>query len=157
MSLGFRYVESYAGLFHDLDAPTLDRPMRLSVTVRGDELGDVLKTRSARIVGTIEAEGLATHASIDGTVGFKISARRIPYEFRFRGDDGADYRFLGEKDLQVVWVKESIGLLPASIFDAQGREIARARLHFRIKEDGLHALRSLRFRVFGHYGGILSE
>jgi hypothetical protein len=151
MILGLEYAERYEGTFYFLNAPETEYPMRAAFRVRARAWRNLVRERSVELSGTLSAGELCEEAPITGTVGFKVSTRRIPYEFWFfatRSGAAEKLRFLGEKDIHMVWPRDSVELLVASIFDESGAEIARARLRYRLKEEIWHTVKSMRLRVF---------
>jgi hypothetical protein len=95
------------------------------------------------IEGTIDVEGLATRRPLVGTLGLDVLfTHRIPYDFAFTGDDGATYRFTGEKTVRVTALLETMSRLPAVLLDERGATIAEAELRFDMRGDLVAFLRS---------------
>lgn len=112
----------------------VERPLSFSLEARADSWLRHLRDRKARVHGTIVAEGLATHASLDGELVIDPLIRRvIRYEFDFRGDDGKPYRFAGQKDVSLMDLSNSMTTLPAQIFDG-AQPIASALVKFDKKD-----------------------
>jgi hypothetical protein len=151
MILGLEYTERYEGTFYFLNAPATEYAMRALFRVRARAWRNLVRQRSVELGGALWAGEMCEDAQVSGTVGFKISTRRIPYEFWFfanRSGTAEKLRFLGEKDIHVVWPKDSAELLVASIFDESGAEIARARLRYRLKSEIWNTVKSMRLRIF---------
>jgi hypothetical protein len=144
------YKEHHEGTLFWLEKPLLEHRITLDLEVRFDDLGRGLWNREGRIVGHISIDACARRAPIEGSLGLKISSRRIPYEFRFRDDAGSAFRFLGEKDLRLASVRESVEQLSASLFDASGVERARLALRFAWATQAWPSLRSVRLGL-GRY------
>jgi hypothetical protein len=143
MIIGVKYTEVFEGTYFRLDKPELELPLRIQFEIRASSVRSLLLQRSVELGGTVTARDLCDQASLSGTVGFKISARRVPYEFWFQ-TEGARVRFLGEKDIHPVWPRESLEVLSASIFRESGAEFARARVRYRTESQLWNTLKSLR-------------
>ncbi|MCC6644754.1 MAG: hypothetical protein IT374_04165 [Polyangiaceae bacterium] len=141
MPLTFR--ETMAGAWSPVGAPTDQR--RLSFTVRA--LSRSLPRFAARRVvdldGTIDAEGLASGSRLYGTLGLDVARTgTLPYDFRFRGDDGRRYRFVGQKDVSLARLHESMTVLPAEVRDDADGKIGDATVRFDVARDLVAFLRS---------------
>jgi len=111
---------------------------------------DLLRSLGARVVGVpVDAEGLATKQALEGTLAFRLlDERRLPYRFQFVGDDGKDYELSGQKEWSGLAPIESMTLLPASLYDADGAELARATLRFDLRSDLASWMKSFRIHLF---------
>jgi hypothetical protein len=147
-TLSFR--ERMSGSYWRLDAPTDERAIALSYEANTRDLGEFVRTRTWLLAGTIDAEGLASQREVKGTLGFHlIDERRIPYRFAFRGDDGRRYELSGQKEWSGFAPVESMTLLPATLLDEYGEELARATLRFDLRADFGEWLKSFRLRIRG--------
>jgi hypothetical protein len=104
--------------------------------------------------GTIFAEGLATRAiagvPVYGTLTMRLfDEKRIPYDLSFEGDDGRTYRLRGQRDFFMHDAVDSLTILPASLYDDTGGEVARALLRFDPKTELGPFLKSFRPRMRG--------
>jgi hypothetical protein len=145
VKLGLLYSEKLAGTFYPLDAPTLERPMRLSLNVRIRSLSDFIKDRMGTLDGGLTMEGFADDVPLTGTIAFHwVDQYRLPYELRFRANDGAPYRLRGQRNLNLLALEDSLTTLVSSVYDAAGREVMRADLAFDARRDLGKLLRSLR-------------
>ena len=144
--LSFR--ERMSGSYWLLDAPTEERALTLSFEAHATEVGDFLRTRTWTLAGTIDAEGLAQGREVEGTLRFAlIQERRIPYRFAFRGDDGCRYELCGQKEWTGLAPVTSLTLLPATLVDDRGGEVARATLRFDLRADVVDWVKSFRLRL----------
>ena len=99
------------------------------------------------IAGSIFAEGFATHARLDGTLGLDaLVTKTLPYDFTFRADDDRVYRFFGKKTLHATSLVADMTVLPAQIEDASGTPLYRAVLRFDLEKDLASFLRSFHLR-----------
>jgi hypothetical protein len=146
MMLGLEYGETFRGSFFYLDAPEQEHPFAVAFVIRANSVRALVRERAVELSGTVLASPLGEEVRLRGTVGFKVSARRVPYEFWFETKRG-QMRFLGEKDIHPVWPRDSLELLTASIFDVEGKEIARARLRYETRREMWNTIRSLRLRL----------
>jgi hypothetical protein len=144
------YRERMSGSYWLLDAPTDERAIALNFEAKTCELVEFVRTRTWLLAGTIDAEGLASGREVEGTLGFRlIDERRIPYRFAFRGNDGRRYELSGQKEWSGLAPVESMTLLPATLLDEYGAELARATLRFDLRADFGQWLRSFRLRIRG--------
>ena len=146
---GFSFRETMSGSYWRLDAPTDEKAIAFRIEARAADLRRFARDKTWHITGTIDAEGLATARALDGTLVFKlVDERRLPYRFRFTGDDGRPYELSGQKEYSGLAPLESLTLLPASLYDEAGEEIARATLRFDARSDLGRWLKSFRLHLF---------
>ncbi len=144
--IGVEFRERMAGTWHRLDAPTDERPFAFTARACVGRLAQFLGGAVARLEGEVQADGLARSSPLVGTLdlGALTRARELPYRFRFQGDDGRRYRFDGHKTVDLMDLPRTMTILPASVFDDDGREVGRAVLHFDLRADLPGFLRSWR-------------
>lgn len=148
MGVGFSFEETMSGSYHLLSAPLDERAISFSIGARVSRIRQFLKDKTARIQGEVEVEGFADRGPLEGTLGLKLfDERRLAYSFVFRANDGNDYRLHGQKDVTLIALVDTMTTLPASIYDAAGKEIGRAVLRFDVRGDLMTFLRSWRPRV----------
>lgn len=145
MSLAFEFRETMAGSYHPTDRPGEERPLVFSIRARSRGLLRFLRKPEVEIEGAIEAQGLADHRPLRGTLGMDVlRTRTLPYAFHFTGNDGAPYVFEGKKTITARELAESMTVLPGVIKDGRGVEVARALLRFDLRSDLFKFLRSFR-------------
>jgi hypothetical protein len=145
---GFSFRETMSGSYWRLDAPTDERAIAFEIEAHAHDLRQFARNKSWRIAGTIDAEGLASRKPLDGTLAFKLlDERRLPYRFTFVGDDGRGYELSGQKEWSGLSPIESMTLLPASLYDERGEELARATLRFDLRSDWGRWMKSFRLRL----------
>jgi hypothetical protein len=138
-----------SGSYWRLDEPTAERGIAFTIEARTRDLRRFVRDKTWRITGTVDVEGLASSRSLDGTLVFKLlEERRLPYRFTFLGDDGRDYELSGQKEWSGLSPVGSMTLLPASLYDADGEEIARATLRFDLRSDLGRWMKSFRLHLF---------
>ena len=130
------------GTFYMLSEPLAERriELRIEAHVRDPRTG------VASVHGRIDAEGLADHAVVQGTILLKeLRSRRIPYDLRF-----SDLRLVGEKDLRWLAPVVSFATLPFTIVRGPDAwtEIARGTLHLDVRHEWRDVVRSLRVSPF---------
>lgn len=136
MSAGFRFAETMRGSYYLLREPEREHPMEFSIEARVDGLRRFARDRTARITGVCTFEGLCRHSQLDGTLGMKLlDNRTLPYDFTFRTDDGRRFRFRGEKQVSLGNLRETMTVLPASLYDDDGEEVGRAIVRFDMTHD----------------------
>jgi hypothetical protein len=137
-----------SGSYWLLDAPTEERAVSLTYEAHASDLAEFVRTRTWLLAGTIDAEGLAS-GRVDGTLRFAFHERRVPYRFAFRGDDGRRYELCGQKEWTGLAPVTSMTLLPATLLDERGEELARATLRFDLRADWADLMKSIRLRLVG--------
>ncbi len=142
------FRERMSGSYWLLESPTEERALALSFEAHADDVADFLRTRTWALAGTIEAEGLARRREIEGSIRYAlITERRVPYRFAFRGDDGRRYDLVGQKEWIGLAPMSSMTLLPATLVNDAGQEVARATLRFDLVADFGDWVKSFRLRV----------
>ncbi len=147
---GFSFRETMSGSYFMLAAPTDERAIAFTIEARASDVARFARDKTWGVRGTIDAEKLASGADLEGTLTFKlIDERRLPYRLAFRGDDGKRYELSGQKEWMGLQPIGSMTLLPASVYDEGGEEIARATLRFDLRSDWGRWLRSFRIHLLG--------
>ncbi len=145
MRLGFHFTQSMTGAYHFLDTPTDERSIRFTITARADSVPRFVLDKVVEVTGTLDMEAFATARPLGGTLRLKlIEDRRLRYDLTFTADDGKPYVLRGEQDVMLIAVVDSLTTLPASLYDAAGRELARALLRFDLQRDFGTLLKSIR-------------
>jgi hypothetical protein len=145
---GFSFREELSGNYWRLEEPTDERAIRLRLETRVPDTVAFLQSRTAELSGNIDAEGLASKRDIQGTLAFKLfEEHRSVYRFTFHTDDDRLYELCGQKEWNALAPLEALTLLPASLYDDRGQEVARTTLHFDVRADWARWLASLRLVV----------
>ncbi len=148
LALGFSFEETMSGSYHLLASPLEERAISFSLGARVAGMRRFLRDRLARVEGEVNVEGFADRRPFSGTLALKLfDERRLTYDFAFASNEGASCRFHGQKDVTLLAPLDTMTTLPASIYDAGGREIARAVLRFDTRGTLGTFLRSWRPRV----------
>jgi hypothetical protein len=148
MQAGISFRERLTGNYWLLDAPTDERAVTVELEAHTGRLGGLLRDGTWRITGKVDAERLASGRALEGTLAFKlIEERRVSYRFAFWGDDQRRYELSGQKEWSSLAPLEILTLLPASLYDDRGEEIARATLRFDLRSDWAWWLRGVRLRL----------
>jgi hypothetical protein len=146
---GFSFRETMSGSYWRLEEPTEERAIAFTIEARARDLRRFARDKTWRITGTVDAEGLASNRDLEGTLAFRLlDERRLPYRFTFVGDDGKGYELSGQKEWSGLAPLESMTLLPASLYDADGGELARATLRFDLRADLGRWVKSFRVHLF---------
>jgi hypothetical protein len=145
--LGFSFHETMSGTYHLLAAPLDERAITFSAGARVAGLSRFMKDKMARLSGEITVEGFADRRPFEGTLALRLlDEQRLTYSFSFVGNDGQSYRFHGQKDVMLIALVDTMTTLPASLYDASGKEVGRAVLRFDIRGDLGTFVRSFRPR-----------
>jgi hypothetical protein len=145
---GVSFRERMSGSYWLLDAPTVERAISLGFEAHAADVREFLRTRTWMLAGTIDAEGLALRREVEGTIRYALlEERRVPYRFAFRGEDGHRYELTGQKEWAGFAPLASMTLLPATIVDERGEELARATLRFDLRSDWADWMKSFRLRM----------
>src|SRR5262249_55004332 len=98
--------------------------------------------------GTLDMEGFADDVPITGTIEIApITKKIIRYDFSFTGNDGAPYRFSGQKNIRLADLVGTWTTLTGQVLDARGDEVARATVKFDVRADLLPFLVSFKPRL----------
>jgi hypothetical protein len=142
---GFEFRETMAGSFHLVTRPDDERPMSFTIRARAWSLLSFLRRPVVEIDGEVDAEGFADHRYLRGTLGLDMfRTRTLPYAFRFTGNDGTIYSFVGKKTISAAEIAASMTVLPGSLLDEGGREVGRALLRFDLRNDLMRFLSSFK-------------
>lgn len=146
MAPGFRFAETMSGSFVLGDDPGTTRRFSFSIEARAPSLWRHLRSGGeTELSGTLDAEGFADGVPIHGTLTLAVLTRRlIRYQFDFTANDGADYRFAGQKDIRLGDLRGSFTTLPGVITDAAGRAVAAVETRFDLGSDWLAFVSSWR-------------
>jgi hypothetical protein len=148
MSLGVSFSEWLTGSYWRLDAPTDERAIDVVLDARPVDGGGPLREAAWRLSGTVDAEHLASHCPVEGSVSLRLRGeRRVPYRIAFSGDDGRRYELSGQKEWTSFMPFDSVTLLLAGLYDDAGEEVGRATLRFDLRADWARWLRSLRVHL----------
>lgn len=135
IGLGFRFSENMYGSYRTVKEPAGERRFCFHFDVVSRSLWRTLRDGRAEASGWVEAEGLATHAPLEGFIVIKpLFARLIRYEFDFTGEGGAAYHYAGEKTIRHLHPTTTWTTLPGVIYDADGNEFARSLTRFDLAE-----------------------
>lgn len=133
--IGLQFSESMSGTYERADAPGTRRRFTFHVDARCEDWSRALRGARTEITGFVEAEGLAAHAPLRGSMLIHpLGKRVIRYEFDFAADDGARLRFAGQKDISLLHPVRTMTTLPGTIFDAEGRAVAHATVRFALRD-----------------------
>ena len=136
--LALEVEEASSGTYARRDAPDVHRRFTMEVTLTAR-----LLHRPIQLSGTITADGIAHNALAVGVVHLVWSRRLMRYELIFSGDDGAAYRFVGERDLSSRGAAKD---MPGVIVDSRDEEIGLVTASFDARADLFSTLSSLRLR-----------
>jgi hypothetical protein len=87
---------------------------------------------------------LVERAPIQGTLRIQPLHRKLVYEFGFEGEQGARYRFQGEKTLTLLGNVKDFARLEGRVIGSRGEEVARLGLAMELKAGLGHMLKSVR-------------
>ncbi len=148
MKLGFRFRETMRGTYYLLEAPTDERAMHFTLEASARGLRQFARDKLTRVEGEVTLEGFADARPLQGTLALRmIDQRRLPYDFTFTGNDGKLYRFRGQKDMNVLAPVQSLTVLPATVYDESGDEVARTNVRFDLRGDLRKFIRSFRMTL----------
>jgi hypothetical protein len=134
--LGFEFEEVMSGTYTRTGHPEETGAIRLRGRAHAGDLVRHLRDGLTTLEGTLDMERFADEVPIAGTLEIRpVLGKIIRYDFTFTGNDGQAYRFSGQKDIRLGALRASMTTLPAAITDKDGAEVARALLHFDLKED----------------------
>ncbi|MCK6547793.1 hypothetical protein L6R52_18215 [Myxococcota bacterium] len=110
------------------------RRFAFHVEVEAPRLSSLALAEVSRVRGTVELEGITSHAPIEGTLLIGLPWKPVlEYELEFRGDDGARWRFSGKKSVALTHPVTTMTTLPGTLY-RDGEEAARCRLQFALAD-----------------------
>ena len=129
---GFHFRETMSGTYK---RDGVERPMQFTVTARAGSLWSHLRNRKAKLDGEVTMDGFASARPLEGEITIDpLLGKLIRYEFTFAADDGARYRFIGQKDVTLKDPVGSMTTLPGQVLALDGKQIATALLTFDKKD-----------------------
>jgi hypothetical protein len=141
--VGFRFEETMAGTYTLGGKPDEQRQLSFTCRATASDALQHLRDGMTRMEGTLDMEGFADDVPIAGTIEIAVLRKRIiRYEFQFVGNDGEPYRFAGQKEIKLSNLLGTMTSLGATVTDARGNEVARARVAFDLRADLLPFLAS---------------
>ncbi len=138
--MGFRFSETLRGNYSKDGASS---PISFSVTLNGSVMA-VMSTGRMALEGRMQAPGFAEDVEIVGDLVVSVAESFIRYEFDFVADDGAPYRFFGEKTRDIAHPVRSMTQLAGTIVAKDGIVVATCELQFDVRADLWTFLRSWR-------------
>jgi len=142
----FEFHETMAGSFRLKSGE--ERAMSFTIRARSGSMLGFLHRPRVDIEGEVDAEGLADHRHMRGSLDFELLTRKkLVYVFGFTGNDDRPYTFTGEKTLRPDGFIESLTVLPGKIRDDSGAEVGEALLRFDLRSDLIKFIRSFRARA----------
>jgi hypothetical protein len=149
MAPGFSFREAMSGSYWLLDNPIEERAIAFTLDALARDVRRFASDKTLRLRGTVDAEGLATAKEVEGTLVFHLfDEGRLPYRVAFTGDDGRRYELCGQKEWRGLAPVESFALLSASLYDARGVELGRAKLRSDVRADWGRWMKSFRLHLF---------
>ncbi len=147
MGIGFAFRQTWRGSYWRLDAPAEEGAVGIAIEAVAADVREFGRSKILRVTGTLDAERLASSQGLEGTIAFRLfDERRVAYHLSFRGDDGHRYDLSGQEEWQKISPIASLTLLPVSIYDDRGDEVARATLRFDLRSDWARWVGSFRLR-----------
>lgn len=142
---GLAFTETLTGTLRLARDPARERPISLSYRALTGPLRAFLHSPTLSIEGAIDADGLAAHRHLRGTLTLVARPERalapaLDQAFTFTADDGVLTAFHGRRALR----PGALGLLSGAFTDARGHVVARALLRFDLRTELARLLRSLR-------------
>jgi hypothetical protein len=136
LKAGFKFEEKLTGTYHLLSRPEEEKAFSFTAQAAVDNVVKYLQDMSATLQGSVDMEGFADQAALDGTLELNpLFGRVLRYQFSFVANDGQTYRFAGQKDVQLLDLPGSMTTLPGAVYDASGNEIARVLTRFDLGSD----------------------
>jgi nucleoside-diphosphate-sugar epimerase len=127
-----------------LPMPSDDDFCALDLEITFPSVRSLLVDQDALLEGHISLDQVAQRAPLRGTLTIHPIHRRLTYEFGFDGDDGASFRFRGEKQLTLLGHIRDFARLPGVAFNSRGQALAALDLHMDPRAGLAAMMRSLR-------------
>lgn len=119
----------------DMDGVTADgRKLELRLRVEAPKVRSMVLAHELRIEGEVDLERVARRAPIAGTLVIGMPWQKVlRYDLRFRGDDGAEYRFAGTKNVKWTSPRETLTTLSGPL-ERDGKFFTDATVNFRWRD-----------------------
>jgi hypothetical protein len=148
MSPRVSFRQTMSGNYWRLDTPTDEHAIAVTFEATASDWSELVRHKTWRLTGTIDADRLASARAVEGTLGFHLfDERRVPYRLSFLGDDGRRYELSGQKEWSGLAPVRSMTLLAASLYGDDGEELGRATLRFDWRSDWARWIKSFRLRL----------
>ena len=122
--LSIRFRERTRGEMHLHDAPLVTYTVRASFDFSFSLVPESLEKKTLSLSGVIDIARIATDRPHDGAVLVHWGKeQRIRYELTFMGDDGDEYRIVGQKDFMFIAPVRSLTTLPFTLYRGAYEEI----------------------------------
>jgi|SRR5687768_4519837 len=143
--MGFEFAETMSGTIEWDAEPGKKHPFKFEITAHAPSTRTHFRDGRANIRGVISAPPKAASADAEGTIVIRpIGQRIIRYELSFLADDGKRYEMVGQKDIRLTALRETLTTLPAEILDENHRRVATCLTRFDTRKDLWSFLRSFR-------------
>jgi nucleoside-diphosphate-sugar epimerase len=144
---GFQFRQRLSGTFSTRDGCLVDRPLEFNVTGRAKSVRRFIVDNVATLRGTIDMEGFATAARLEGTLEAALLRKgKFIYEYDFTADDGTRCHFRGVEDVEPANLLETMTTMDIDVTDEAGRPVAEGSARFDIRADLLNMAASMRPR-----------
>jgi len=144
---GFQFRQRLSGTFSTEDGQLGDQPMEFNVTGRATSVRRFLVDNLTTLRGTINMEGFATDAKLEGTLEAALLRKgKFIYEFDFTADDGTRCHLVGLEDVEPIHLLETMTTMELVVTDEAGKHLATGMAHFDIRADLLNLAASFRPR-----------
>lgn len=134
--MGFHFRETMSGEL-TLDSDPFGAPGRafsFRVTARCPRWGRYLDGGALELEGRVSIDGLASECALRGHLEIGLPLRKqLVYNFEFVGDDGARYRFHGQKDVSYLRLAHSMTTLRGALYRGDAR-LGSALLRFDLRD-----------------------
>ena len=141
------FRQTLRGTYHRLDAPGEEHPLAVTVRAQVHAVSQLVLHPKADLSGEIDAEGLADHKPVRGSLEVRPLARLLVYELHFPDNNGRELRLHGRAEVELEIdpgrMIETMTTVPGSIYDGE-EEIGRALLRFSPRTELLKLLRSFK-------------
>jgi len=127
MPVGVSFRTTLSGSYYVLDRPGDERTMSLVLTVETPTVTRLAIDPVARARGELDADGLATHRAVQGTLSVAPLGAKLTYDLRFPSDARGELRLHATSDVDPLHPLRSLATVVGSLFEGE-REIGRAVL-----------------------------
>ena len=142
MPVGVSFRTTLTGSWTELDRPGDERPMTLVLLVETKTVTRLALDPVAETRGEIDAEGLATHRAIRGTLSVAPLGAKLTYDLRFPTESGRERRIFATSDVDPLHPLRSLATVVGSLFE-EDREVGRVVLRVGKVGAPVHSLVSL--------------
>ena len=130
--MSVHFAETMAGTFTNADGA--QSPIVFTVSATAQKARAFVTGAPIRLEGTMTVGGICRDAPATGTLEVRVlTTQEIVYTLTFVGDDGATYRYKGQKDVSAINLLKSMTTLRGEVY-RETEAIGTGELSFSMRD-----------------------